>query len=137
MLTIDEDTDYVIFGDNAKVLPPLPRESFQLIYIDPPFNTGKVQLRRTLRTRRALNGDRRGFQGMRYETEESGRRSFVDSQMDYVEFIGPRLEEARRLLAADGTLYFHIDYRESHYCKVALDEVFGRDCFLNGPLWAY
>jgi len=137
MLTLDEDTDYVIFGDNAKVLPQLPPQSFQLIYIDPPFNTGKVQQRRTLKTIRSPDGDRRGFQGRRYRTEEAGRRAYVDCREDYVGFIGPKLEEARRLLSHDGTLYFHIDYRESHYCKIALDEIFGRDCFLNELIWAY
>jgi site-specific DNA-methyltransferase (adenine-specific) len=78
-----------------------------------------------------------GFGGRRYVTVETGRRSYVDNFDDYLRFIGPRLEEARRLLSDDGTLYFHIDYRESHYCKVLLDEIFGRDCFLNEVIWAY
>ncbi len=130
-------SDYVILGDNADVLPKLPDQSFQLIYIDPPFNTGKVQQRLMLQTRRSENGDRIGFGGRSYATVETGRKSYGDEFDDYLGFIGPRLEEARRLLADDGTLYFHIDYREAHYCKILLDEIFGRDSFLNEVIWAY
>lgn len=129
--------DYVVLGDNADVLPKLPDQSFQLIYIDPPFNTGKVQRRLTLQTHRSANGDRIGFGGRSYETVETGRRSYLDEFDDYLGFIGPRLEEARRLLSDAGTLYFHTDYREAHYCKILLDEIFGRDCFLNEVIWAY
>ncbi len=129
--------DYVIQGDNLAVLPALPDASFQLIYIDPPFNTGKAQTRRTLKTERSADGDRVGFGGRSYKTTETARRTYRDIHDDYLAFIAPRLEEARRLLAPDGSLYFHIDYREAHYCKVLLDRVFGRDCFLNEIIWAY
>lgn len=129
--------DYVVLGDNAAVLPKLPDQSFHLIYIDPPFNTGKVQQRLMLQTRRSENGDRIGFGGRSYVTVETGRKSYGDDFDDYLCFIGPRLEEARRLLADDGTLYFHIDYREAHYCKILLDDIFGRDSFLNEIIWAY
>jgi site-specific DNA-methyltransferase (adenine-specific) len=132
-----ESGDYVVLGDNAEVLPQLPAASFQLVYIDPPFNTGKLQERRTVLNRRSEEGDRVGFGGRRYETIETARRSFADGFDDYLSFIGPRLEEARRLLSEDGTLYLHLDYREAHYCKVLLDEIFGRDCFLNEVIWAY
>jgi site-specific DNA-methyltransferase (adenine-specific) len=138
MLDLDrKDSDYVVLGDNTEVLPKLPDRSFQLIYIDPPFNTGKTQQRVTLLTRRSDNGDRQGFGGRSYVTVETGRKSYGDNFNDYLGFIEPRLEEARRLLSHDGTLYFHIDYREAHYCKVLLDEIFGRDCFLNEIIWAY
>jgi DNA modification methylase len=129
----------VVHGDNLDVLPKLPDERFQLIYIDPPFNTGDLQLRRTLRTTRDETGagDRTGFGGRRYATEETSRIGYVDAVDDYAAFIAPRLHEARRLLHESGTLYFHIDWREAHYCKVLLDEIFGRDCFLNEIIWAY
>lgn len=130
-------TNYVVLGDNADVLPKLPDQAFQLIYVDPPFNTGKVQRRLTLITQLSDEGERRGFGGRRYATIEAARKSYNDGFVDYSAFIGPRLEEAHRLLAEDGTFYFHIDYREAHYCKVLLDEVFGRDCFLNEIIWAY
>ena len=129
--------DLVILGDNAKVLPALPDGAFQLIYVDPPFNTGKAQHRRTFSTTRSETALRRGFGGRTYEAVETGHLSYLDSFDDYQAFIAPRLEEARRLLAPDGTLYFHIDYREAHYCKVLLDRIFGRDCFLNEIIWAY
>jgi site-specific DNA-methyltransferase (adenine-specific) len=129
--------NFVIMGDNADVLARLPDGSFQLIYVDPPFNTGAVQQRKTLQTVRDEAGDRTGFQGRRYSTVELGRLGYSDVHDDYLAFIAPRLEEARRLLASDGTLYFHIDYREAHYCKVLLDAIFGRECFLNEVIWAY
>lgn len=129
--------DYVIQGDCAEVLPKLPDGAFQLIYIDPPFNSGKVQERKLLKTTRSNDGDRVGFQGRSYQTTEVSRIGYRDIYDDYLGFIGPKLEEARRLLRADGTLFLHLDQRESHYCKVLLDEIFGRDCFLNEVIWAY
>ena len=138
MIDFDSSQDYVVHGDNLDVLPKLPDASFQLIYIDPPFNTGKVQDRRTVTAvRDEASGDRTGFGGRRYRNVLNGSISYLDSFSDYAGFIGPRLEEARRLLAESGTLYFHIDWREAHYCKVLLDEIFGRDCFLNEVIWAY
>ena len=137
LIDVDGAENYVIAGDNAVILPRLPDGQFQLIYIDPPFNTGKRQQRLLLETRRDIGGDRIGFGGRTYATTERGRISYMDLFTDYAQFIGPRMEEARRLLAPDGTVYFHIDYREAHYCKVLLDEVFGRDCFLNEIIWAY
>jgi site-specific DNA-methyltransferase (adenine-specific) len=124
-------------GDNADILPRLPSDFFQLIYIDPPFNTGKRQTRRTLETAPDEDGDRTGFQGRRYRTRLLEESSYRDSFDDYLGFLEPRLREARRLLTESGTLYLHLDYREAHYCKLLLDEVFGRDCFLNEIVWAY
>jgi site-specific DNA-methyltransferase (adenine-specific) len=124
-------------GDNLDLLPTLPAESFTLIYVDPPFNTGKEQRRLTLATSRGVDGDRTGFGGKHYRTVQVASRSYPDRHDDYLAFIEPRLRQARRLLAPDGTFYVHIDYREAHYCKVLLDEVFGRDSFLNEIIWAY
>ena len=129
--------DLVVLGDNLEVLPLLADGSFQLIYIDPPFNTGGRRTRRTLRVTAAPDGDRTGFAGRRYRSEVDGVRAYGDSFPDYLAFLRPRLVAARRLLTASGTLYFHIDQREAHYCKVLLDEVFGRDAFLNEIIWAY
>jgi site-specific DNA-methyltransferase (adenine-specific) len=131
------DVNRILLGENLKLLPGLAGESFQLIYIDPPFNTGKVQARRTLRTVAHEDGERIGFQGRRYKTTLLDESSYRDSFEDYLAFLAPRLEQAHRLLATEGTLYFHIDYRESHHCKLLLDEIFGRDCFLNEIVWAY
>ena len=129
--------NWVLRADNADILPRLADESFRLIYIDPPFNSGKVQRRQELATVRSENGDRVGFGGQRYRTVSLGATSYADIFDDYLDFIGPRLEHARRLLTTDGTLYFHIDYREAHYCKVLLDQIFGRECFINEIIWAY
>jgi len=127
----------VYFGDNLPILQSLPSESVDLIYIDPPFNTGKVQRRNQIQTVRAEGGDRTGFGGQRYQTIKVGSKGYVDIFDDFLAFLAPRLEEAYRLLKPHGSLYFHIDYREVHYCKVLLDQVFGRDAFLNEIIWAY
>ncbi len=127
----------VYFGDNLPILQSLPASSVALIYIDPPFNTGKKQARTQIRTVRSENGDRTGFKGQRYQTVKIGQHAFGDSFDDYLAFLEPRLQETRRLLKPNGSLYFHIDYREVHYCKVLLDEIFGRECFLNEIIWAY
>ena len=128
----------IIFGDNLEVLKTLPDQSVRLIYIDPPFNTGKDQTRHSLQTvRDEESGDRVGFQGKRYKTVKLGSSSYPDLFDDYLTFLEPRLREARRVLCPDGSLFFHIDYREVHYCKVLLDAVFGRDSFLNEIIWAY
>jgi len=131
------DTDRILLGENLELLPRLTTEAFQLIYIDPPFNTGSAQARRTLQTVADEEGDRTGFKGRRYSTTLLAESSYRDTFEDYLAFLAPRLEEARRLLAREGTLYFHIDYRESHHCKLLLDEIFGRECFLNEIIWAY
>ncbi len=127
----------IILGDNLEVLPGLQGEAFQLIYIDPPFNTGRTQTRKTLQTVPDQDGDRTGFMGRRYKTRLLAESSYLDEFDDYLAFLEPRLHEAHRLLAASGTFYFHIDYREAHYCKLLLDEIFGRECFLNEIIWAY
>ncbi len=127
----------IILGDNMEVLPRLGDETFQLVYIDPPFNTGKTQTRRTLQTVPDENGDRTGFGGRRYRTRLLAESSYRDDFDDYLVFLEPRLREAHRLLAQSGTFYFHIDYREAHYCKLLLDEIFGREGFLNEIIWAY
>jgi site-specific DNA-methyltransferase (adenine-specific) len=131
------DDDLLVHGDNLEVLPRLPDGAFDVVYIDPPFNTGREQRRRTLRAVAAADGERTGFGGRRYRTHELGSLSYADAFDDYVGFLAPRLAQARRVLAAHGTLYVHLDPRESHYVKVHLDAVFGRDCFLNELVWAY
>ena len=132
-----DERGLVVMSDNLRVLGELPDESVELVYIDPPFNTGRVQTRHSLRTARDPEGDRTGFQGERYRTLHLGSKSFADRFDDYLAFLEPRIAHARRVLKPSGSLYFHIDYREVHYCKVLIDELFGRDCFLNEIIWAY
>lgn len=127
----------VVLGDNLAILRSMPDQSVNLIYIDPPFNTGKQQKRSRLRTEKSANGDRTGFKGQRYATTLLGSHAFSDQFDDYLEFLEPRLREAHRVLAADGSFYFHVDYREVHYCKILLDQIFGRENFLNEIIWAY
>jgi site-specific DNA-methyltransferase (adenine-specific) len=130
-----ENTIY--FADNLPILRTLPGESIDLIYIDPPFNTGKRQSRKQISVAQDDEGDRVGFGGNRYTTTVIGRRAYQDAFDDYLGFLAPRLEQAYRVLKPNGALYFHIDYREVHYCKLLLDEIFGRDSFLNEIIWAY
>ncbi len=129
--------DLVVHGDSLAVTPGLPDGSFRLVYLDPPFNTGRTQRRQGIRTVRSPTGRRVGFQGARYETVKDALYRYDDRFEDYWEFLEPRLEEAWRVLDERGTLYLHLDYREVHYAKVALDALFGRDCFLNEIVWAY
>ena len=125
------------FGECLRVLQSLADESFELIYIDPPFNTGRRQSRKRLQTSRDKNGDRVGFQGRRYKSVALSESSFADKFDDFLAFMEPRLREAYRLLTPEGSFFLHIDYREAHHCKVLLDEIFGRECFLNEIIWAY
>jgi DNA modification methylase len=140
-VTPDPGKVEVIHGDNLKAAATLESGSFTIVYLDPPFNTGRVQERDIQQVRRAGSipdeASSGGFHGLSYERVRGMLRRYDDSFDDYGEFLIPRLEEAWRLLADDGTLYLHLDYREAHYAKVMLDAVFGRECFLNEIIWAY
>lgn len=127
----------IYLGDNLDVLPGLPEGSFQVVYADPPFNTGRAQTRRTLETVADMEGDRTGFKGRRYSTRLLNESSYRDSFDDYLGFLEPRFRELHRLLHPTGTLYLHLDYREAHYVKLLCDEIFGREQFLNEIIWAY
>ena len=137
MLWTPDGPNLVIEGDNLEVLPALPDGAFQLIYHDPPVNTGRTQTRATLTTTRTAGPGRVGFQGRTYEAVRRTVTSYDDAFADYWAFLEPRLEQAWRLLHPTGTLYLHLDFREVHYAKVLLDALFGRDCFLNELIWAY
>lgn len=127
----------IVLGDNLTILQQLPDAHVPLIYIDPPFNTGKSQTRQSLTTKQSESGSRIGFGGKTYEQVRGTVLGYNDAFTDYWSFLEPRLEEAWRVLAANGTLYLHLDYREVHYAKVLLDALFGRECFLNEIIWAY
>jgi len=115
----------IYLGDNLPILKELPSESVDLIYVDPPFNTGKVQLR----SRFHIDKD-----GNKVEDESFG---YEDTFADFVQFINPRLLEAKRILKPTGSLFVHLDCHEVHYCKVLLDTMFGRENFMNEIIWAY
>jgi site-specific DNA-methyltransferase (adenine-specific) len=131
----------IVYGDNLKVLQQMADQSIELIYVDPPFNTGKRQSRTQMKTIRDADGDRVGFGGQRYRTEilshQTGGTGYGDTFDDFLGFLRPRMVEAHRILSPTGSLFFHIDYREVHYCKIMLDEIFGRDAFQNEIIWAY
>lgn len=101
----------LIVGDNLEIMKRMNDSQFQMVYLDPPFNTGN--------------------------TQKLGALSYEDRFFDYWDFLSPRLVEAWRLLKDTGTLYLHLDYREVHYAKVELDKIFGSECFLNEIIWAY
>ena len=127
----------VVLGDNLEILNRIPDSTVNLVYIDPPFNTGRQQRRTQIQVERNQLGDRVGFKGMRYESKVIGTKAFEDQFDDYLRFLKPRLNEAYRVLAPNGTFYFHIDYREVHYCKILFDQIFGREQFVNEIIWAY
>jgi site-specific DNA-methyltransferase (adenine-specific) len=147
-----DDSDRIIHADNLAVLPSLPDGYFTLVYLDPPFNTGRPQARQSTRHVRVTESDAAaaapstspgragtitGFAGQRYERIRGDLLRYDDRFDDYWAFLEPRLAEAWRVLADDGTLYLHLDYREAHYARVLLDALFGRECFLNEIVWAY
>jgi site-specific DNA-methyltransferase (adenine-specific) len=128
----------ILHSENLAALRTLPDASVELIYVDPPFNTGTTQKRKRMKTVRDEAGDRTGFGGHRYRTEAAEcAASYRDAFEDYIGFLRPRLVEARRVLTAAGSMFVHVDPREVHYVKVMLDEVFGRECFQNEIIWAY
>ena len=128
----------IILADNLEVLPTIEKESVDLIYIDPPFNTRREQRHTRIQvTRDDVAGDREGFHGRRYRTSVLGTGSFDDRFDDFLGFLEPRLHEAHRILSPQGSMFVHLDYREVHYCKVLLDRIFGRACFVNEIIWAY
>ncbi|WP_374198325.1 site-specific DNA-methyltransferase [Microbacterium sp. NFH-22A-Y] len=126
-------------GDNLALARALPDAAFTLIYLDPPFNTGRRQGKAIESADRdGVRGEvKAGFRGTSYARLRGDLRRYDDRFDDYWDFLEPRLREAWRLLADDGTLYLHLDYREAHYAKVLLDALFGRECFLNELIWAY
>ena len=128
----------ILIGDNLPHLKQMTAESAALIYIDPPFNTGKTQNRRRLRTVQDKNGARTGFGGNQYHTEIVGESGYPDSFADFAEFLRPRLQEAYRILTPDGSLFFHIDWRESARCRLLLEEIFGSAAHcINEIIWTY
>lgn len=132
---------HLYYGDNLVILQEyISDESVNLIYIDPPFNTGKLQQRTKIEVELDAQGDRVGFQGKTYRTHKRETTHYADrfeSSDAYLQFLRPRFEEAYRVLHPNGSFFLHIDYREVHYCKVMLDEIFGRESFMNEIIWAY
>jgi len=135
----DRRVGTIVKGENLAALRALPDALAALVYVDPPFNTGRTQRRTRIRTQRAAagSGDRTGFGGRRYATEVLGRSEFADRFDDLPAYLEPRLREAHRVLRSDGSLFVHLDPRESHYVKVLLDRIFGRASFMNEIVWAY
>ena len=127
----------ILHGEALEELRRLPDGCAGLVYVYPPFNTGELRVQPRIRVMADPEGERGGFAGRRYRVQRTPGDSFEDSFDDYLAWLRPRLEETRRILAPHGTLYLHIDPRESHYCKVLLDGIFGRSCFLNELIWAY
>lgn len=128
----------IIHGDNLTALKTIKSESVDLIYIDPPFNTRKVQQRTFMRTvQDEKNGDRTGFNGKRYRTIKIGTSGYIDYYDDFLDFLEPRIKEAYRILKSNGSFFLHIDYREAHYSKILLDSIFNRESFMNEIIWAY
>jgi site-specific DNA-methyltransferase (adenine-specific) len=132
-----KEAGHILLGDNLELLKTIPSRSCRLIYIDPPFNTQKAQKRDRISVIRDANGKRTGFAGERYSVVHKVSPQYADQFDDFIAFIAPRLHEAYRILTDDGSLFFHIDYREVHYVKVLLDQIFGRPSFINELIWSY
>src|SRR4051794_26601115 len=113
------DDDLLIEGDNAAVLGLLPAGSFDLVYVDPPFNTGTRRRGGRTTTARDDAGPA-GVGGPRHRRERTEGPAYADVFEDFVAWLVPRLVAAHALLAPHGSLYVHLDQREVHYVKVAL-----------------
>lgn len=127
----------IVLAENLEFLRTLDSQYFRLIYIDPPFNTGKTQKRERFKAVCDENGTRSGFAGRSYSVQKIESPTYEDSYDDFMAFLEPRLREVYRLLTDDGSFFIHLDYREVHYAKVMLDGIFGRDSFMNEIIWAY
>ena len=93
-----------------------------------------------MKTVRDEAGDRVGFGGRRYRTELVGAAGEIAGYADqFDDFLGFLRRGWWSVPGAGGggSLFFHIDYREVHYCKIMLDQIFGRECFQNEIIWAY
>ena len=134
---MDSNHANIHFGNNMDVLKEMESGSVNLVYVDPPFNTGKIQSRKRIETVRSEDGDRIGFKGHTYKTRVLGEQSFFDIYDDYIRFLRDRIEQTERVLTSDGSFFLHLDYREIHYAKVMCDEVFGRESFINEIIWSY
>lgn len=138
---LSTNQDSIVHSNNLPFLEQMPSASIPLIYIDPPFNTGKTQSRTRIKTTAVkTNGvaSRNGFGGKFYATEVVEKNGYADSFVDFIGFLHPRLAEAYRILQNDGSLFFHIDWRESARCRLLLEELFGgpEHC-INEIIWAY
>jgi site-specific DNA-methyltransferase (adenine-specific) len=127
----------ILEGNNLDILKTLSDNYVDLIYADPPFNVGIKRTHTQIKTIQNVNGDREGFQSRRYKTVQLGTKAYNDIFDDYLAFLEPRLLEVFRILKKDGSFLLHLDYREVHYAKVLLDQIFGRDNFMNEIIWAY
>lgn len=129
----------IIQGDNLAVLETLPEAFARLLYVDPPFNTGRTQRRDRMKVTRSSDGqgERTGFGGARYAVERLASSAYADAFDDYIGFLLERVEASLRCLTPDASIFVHVDYREVHYVKVALDALLGRRCFINEIVWAY
>ena len=128
----------ILHGDAVDELPKIKKSSVQLIYIDPPFNTGKEMSYSKIKTTRSKNGEgHAGYQGNKYQREAVSKMSYNDKFDDYINYIMQRIKLAYPLLTKNGSFFLHADYREIHYLKIAMDKLFGRENFINEIIWSY
>ena len=127
----------IMLAENLEALATLPEAFAELIYIDPPFNTGGAIVHERLRVRADPKATRTGFGGRTYRTESVRKSGYADRFDDYLGFLLPRIEASLRCLTPNGSLFVHLDPREVHYVKVALDNLLGRSSFMNEIIWAY
>ncbi len=128
----------VVLADNLDVLQTLPDGCIDLIYVDPPFGTGRQRRLDAIRTGRGTRR-RQGFVGRSYSYEVVSSLAYRDdlSQEDYLAFLEVRLRQMHRVLQAEGSLYLHLDFHAAHHGRLLLDEIFGAERFLNEIIWAY
>lgn len=124
--------------NNLDLLRRMPDDCVDLAYCDPPFNTGKVQSMNRIKLGTG-EGTRGGFLGKSYAYEVTSRHSYRDDMPleEYLDYLGERLVEIRRVLKPTGSLYLHLDWNVVHYARFMLDDLFGPENFLNEIIWSY
>ncbi|MCS7161327.1 MAG: site-specific DNA-methyltransferase [Gemmatales bacterium] len=130
--------DRIYFGDCLEVLRHWPEGFADLIYIDPPFNTGQTRRLQTIRLGRGALL-RRGFSGRQYKYQIVSDLSYSDNMPleEYLDFLYHRILEGWRILKPTGSFFLHVDPRIVHYARWILDDVFGAERFINEIIWAY
>lgn len=128
----------VVLGDNLELLRTVPDGAVALAYADPPFATGGSRRLTSIRTGSG-SATRRGFRDREHRFEVVGEMAWPDDLPleTHLAALRERLVELWRVLADDGSLYLHVDWRTVHHVRLLLDEVFGAERFLNEIVWAY
>lgn len=127
---VDGWRNKIFWGDNLQVMSHLLKEfrgKVDLIYIDPPFDS-KADYKKKIKLKgQMVENDQNSFEEKQYGD--------IWTNDEYLQFMFERFSILRELLAENGSIYVHCDYRRSHALKLTLDEIFGASNFQNEIVW--